>query len=114
MTEERDEMLRQPRKFCTWMLNLAFAAVLLAVLVKVMMLSQDVEDSRRMLKELSSNLSKIQRENEYLKKELRNIKPKVENIVRKFSKAQKVIRTWNAFKRLQNLNRPLVYSCGFY
>ena len=106
MTKERDEMLSQPGKFCTWMLNLAFAAILCAVLFKVMMLSQDVEDSRRMLKELSSNLSNIQRENEYLKKQLKNTKLKVENNVRKFSKAQKVIETWNAFKRLQNLNRP--------
>ena len=109
MAEERDEMLLQPRKICTWMLNLAFATILFAVLFKVMILSQDVEDSRRMQKELSSNLSKIQRENEYLRKELSNTKTKVENIVRKFSKDQKVIRTWNAFKLLQNLNRPQNY-----
>ena len=70
---------------------LVFAAMLCVVLFKTIMLSKDIEDSRRMLKELSSNLLKTQRENEDLRQELRHTKTKILDIERKFSNAQKVI-----------------------
>ena len=97
MTEARYEMLHPRSKFREWMRNilgLFFTALLIFVLFKVIMLSRDVEESRRMLKELSSRLAKAKRENDDLRKELWFTKAKVDNIKRKFSNAQKVIMIW--------------------
>lgn len=96
MTEARDEISQQKSQIRRWIKNflgVIFVALLFFVLFKVLTLSKDVEESRRMLKELSSRLVKAQGENEDLRKELRHTKAKVENIVRKFSSAQKVMMT---------------------
>lgn len=73
------------------LLGLVFVVLLFSVvLIKVLELSSDVEDSRRLLKELTNKLVKTQKENEDLRKQLVITNATVETILRKFSSAQKV------------------------
>lgn len=65
-----------------------FVVILLTQLVN---LSRNVDVSRRTLSEMSGRLQKIQKDNDEMKKELRNTKSKMEKILRKFPSAQKVI-----------------------
>ena len=95
MANSEDESSQQQSTICQRIKNLrglVFVVLLFSVvLIKVLELSRDVEDSRRLLKELTNKLVKTQKENEVLRKQLGNTNAKVEFILRKFSSAQKVI-----------------------
>ncbi|XP_068732469.1 uncharacterized protein [Montipora capricornis] len=74
MTEERAELSCMQSKICKWshyIVGVVFAGILFVGLIELITLSKDVEESRRMMKEFSSNLSKIKQENEELRKHLR-------------------------------------------
>ena len=94
MTDERLEISPLPSKFCKWSLiivGLVFTVILFVVLFEVIILSKDVDESRRLLKELSSDLLKIKQENEKLRKQLGDPKETLEGISRELISAQ-VIR----------------------
>lgn len=93
MTEVRQDS-SQPNESCRWIKNFVgviLAAVLLFVLFKELhSLSKDMDESRKLLKELSNRLAKTEKENENLRKELGRTKAKMENILQVFSNMQKV------------------------
>ena len=91
MTEARQDSSQQ-NKSCGWIKN--FVGVIFAVLLLLVVfqelhsLSKDIDESRKLLKELSGRLAKIEKENEDLRKELRRTKAKT--MLQVFSNMQKV------------------------
>lgn len=96
MTEVRKDSSQQ-NESCRWIKN--FVGVILAALLLLVLysLSKDVDESRKMLKELSGRLAKAEKENDNLRKELGHIKAKMDDKLQVFSNMQKVTLALRSF-----------------
>ena len=72
-------------------IGLTLTTFVVILLTQLINLSRNVDVSRRTLSEMSGRLQKIQKENDEMKKELRNTKSKIEKLLRRFPSPQKVI-----------------------
>ncbi|XP_074633808.1 uncharacterized protein LOC141892430 [Acropora palmata] len=85
MTGERLEISSPLSKFCRCshiVVGLVFTVILFVVLLEVITLSKDVDESRRLSRGLSSDLLQIKEENKNLRKQLGDMKETLEGILR--------------------------------
>ncbi|KAL9963489.1 hypothetical protein ACROYT_G027000 [Oculina patagonica] len=101
MTEVRQDSSQQ-NESCRWIRNFVeviLAALLLFVLFKELhSLSKDMDESRKLLKKLSGRLTKAEKENENLRKELGRTKAKMDRMLQVFSDMQKISRVRRSHK----------------
>lgn len=94
MNCSRDHSSERKQKILPWItmiIGLTLTTFVVILLTQLINLSRNVDVSRRTLSEMSGRLQKIQKENDEMKKELRNTKSKIEKLLRRFPSPQKVI-----------------------